>query len=217
MIDQVPPAFLDSFDLDLLAKDESTLVALDEHYVIRWFNPGWEVFARKNRGEAIPIRFGRGACYLEGIVGPLQGFFRAAFDNALLTGEPFELDYECSSERVFRHSHMLAMPIGREGLLLVHGIIIERPHDRAAYPSLEDAYRLPSGMIVQCANCRRVRRKDGSSWDWIPEWIAAMPPRTSHGICGCCRGFYWGSSCWSERVSPRRDISTHGRSPRRPC
>lgn len=191
------PAFLGRFDLERLAKDASTIVAIDERYATQWLNPGWEIFARENHGEAIPMRFGLGTCYLDGISGPLRGFYQAAFENALLTGEPFELDYECSSPQVFRRSHMLVLPVSGEGLLLVHSLVVERPHDRAEQPSLEEAYRLANGMILQCANCRRVRRKDGSSWDWVPAWIAATPPRTSHGICACCRGFYWGG--WKQR------------------
>lgn len=189
----VVPAFLGRFELELLQRDASTIVAVDDAYAIRWFNPGWEAFARANGGAAIRSRFGLGTSYLDGIAGPLRSFFRAAFDNSMLTSEPFELDYECSAPEVFRQSHLLALPVIGEGLLLVHSVVVERPHAHDEHPSLESVYRLPTGVIVQCANCRRVKRRDGSSWDWVPAWVAALPPSTSHGICASCRGLYWGA------------------------
>jgi hypothetical protein len=197
MIATAEPAFLNARELMRLAGDASTLIALDPHYSIQWVNPAWERFARDNGGAATLQRFAIGTSYLEGIGGPLRDYYRSAFDNALLTGEPFYLDYECSSSDVFRRFHMLALPVGGEGLLVTHSQIVERPHDREGHEALERAYRFPSGMVVQCANCRRVRRSDGSSWDWVPAWVTATPEVTSHGICASCRGYYWGA--WKNR------------------
>lgn len=197
MTETAAPALLSSLELTQLERETSSLIALDSNYAIQWVNPSWERFARENSGEAIPRRFGIGTSYLDGIEGPLRHYYRSAFENALLTGEAFELDYECSSADVFRRFHMLALPLGREGLLVAHSRIVEQPHDREAHEALEQAYRLPAGMIVQCANCRRVRRKDGSSWDWVPAWVTVVPPQTSHGVCASCRGFYWGT--WNPR------------------
>lgn len=188
------PTFLRKFELARLARDTSTVVALDDEYRIQWVNPSWERFARENSGDAIGRRFGVGASYLGGIGGPLRLYYQAAFDNALLTGEPFELDYECSSADRFRRFHMLALPVGREGLVVAHSGMVEHPHGGDACEALELAYRLPAGIIVQCANCRRVRRTDGASWDWVPAWVTVIPPQTSHGLCASCRAFYLGVS-----------------------
>lgn len=190
MIDTAVPAFLRNFELTRLARDTSTVIALGSDYRIQWVNPGWERFAGENGGDAIRRRFGVGASYLGGIGGPLRHYYQGAFDNALLTGEPFELDYECSSADVFRRFRMLTLPIGGEGLLVVHSGVVEHPHGREGCEALEDAYRLPGGILVQCANCRRSRRRDGS-WDWVPQWVTVVPPQTSHGLCASCRGFYW--------------------------
>jgi hypothetical protein len=193
MIDTAAPGFLDKLALPTLARDASSLIALDANYAIQWVNPGWERFARENGGTALLPRFGIGTSYLSGIGGPLRDYYRSAFDNALLTAEPIELDYECSSADVYRRFHMIALPLDREGLLVAHSGIVERPHDREGHEALERVYRFPAGMIVQCANCRRVRRNDGSCWDWVPSWVTVVPETTSFGICAPCRGYYWGA------------------------
>lgn len=192
-MDLTLPPFLKRFDLKKLGTEGSTLVAIDAHYVIQWFNDAWQRFALENHGELALATFGTGSSYLNGISGVLRDFYRTVFDNALLTGEVFGLEYECSSPTVYRRCHMRAFPFASQGLLLAHSSLIEEPIHRAESPPLEERYRLPSGVIVQCANCRRVRRNEEPSWDWIPSWVEKPPRGTSHGICAVCRGFYWGS------------------------
>jgi len=187
------PPLLAGFDAKRLSEDPSTLVALDEDNVIVWVNSGWERFARENGGECVLARFGPGASYLSGIDPLLRGFFKTAFGNALVTGDRFELDYECSSTRSYRQFHMAALPLGGRGLLLVHSRLVEDALQREASRLASAAYRGSTGSVVQCANCRRVRRADGSAWDWVPAWVERSPEQASHGICPSCRGYYWGA------------------------
>ena len=187
------PSYLARFDLERLSRETASIVALDCAYLIRWVNTGWEQFARENEGDAVLARWVPGASYLDGIQGPLRGLLQAAFENAQLVGEPFELEYECSSPDRFRACQLRALPFREEGLLLSHSILVEAPHERVACAALEASYRDPtSGLLVQCANCRRVRRLDARAWDWVPAWVEQIPDATSHGICAACRGFYWG-------------------------
>ena len=187
------PKLLAGFELERLEVDPSAIVALDADANIVWVNEAWLRFARENGGERGVERIGPGANYLNGIDPVLRGFYATAFENVMLTGEPFELDYECSSAETFRLFHMRALPIGHEGLIIVHSRLVERPHHRRGEPDNAALYRQATGMIVQCANCRRVRRVDGSGWDWVPEYVRQTPDGATHGICSFCRAYYWGT------------------------
>jgi hypothetical protein len=179
------------FDLPALESEGATLVAIGRTGVIEWTNRAWTEFARANRGEDVLARFGVGQPYLEGIAGPLRGFFEAIFQNALLAGAVSEHDYECSSPEQYRAFRMRVLPIDEHGLLLVHRLRVQQSHDRTPAPP-EGPYFRRDGSVVQCSNCRCVRRQDASAWDWVPAWVEAPPPRTSHGLCDLCFGFYWG-------------------------
>ena len=188
----VPAILAARFDVDALDRDESTNVAIDPAGTILWVNRAWERFATANGGADVLRRFGLGGSYLGAISPSLQGFYASAFSNALASGEPLELDYECSSAETFRRFHMRGLPIGQEGLLLEHSLVVEHPHDRAVLEPIDALYASPDGVVVQCSNCRRVRRTTGLAWDWVPAWVRSFPPRTSHGLCDSCRAFYWG-------------------------
>jgi hypothetical protein len=63
-------------------------------------------------------------------------------------------------------------------------------------PSLEGLYRDEHGLIKRCSNCRRICRpgpdEEGRpTWDWVPAYVAQMPPKTSHGTCALCAQFYY--------------------------
>jgi hypothetical protein len=188
----IPPFLSAWFDHRAIETEESTLVALDAAGQILWVNAAWERFALANDGADVARRFGPGTSYLDGMAEPFRSFFNAALSNTLMTGEVFESDYECSSTDTFRMFHMRALPIEREGLLLEHSLVVEHPHVRLSVELKEEAYVQPNGMVLQCGNCRRIRRAVAVAWDWIPAWVRSPPPRTSHGICNTCLGFYWG-------------------------
>jgi hypothetical protein len=186
------PVFLrDKYDEGALEADASSFAAIDAGATIVWTNKAWRDFAEANGGPR-SLRAGAvGLSYLEPIAPPILPFYAESFSRALETGTPLEQDYECSSDQVFRKFRLRALPVDQAGLLLEHRLIVERPHDREAAAPVESAYRDNNGIVVQCANCRRVQRPDRSTWDWIPEWVKEMPPRTGHGICAPCMGFYW--------------------------
>ena len=188
----IPPFLAEGFDVKALESDESTLIALDTECIVLWTNPAWARFAVSNGGADVLNRFGAGTSYLLGVSEALRGFYKAAFGNALETGAPFEQDYECSSPEAFRMFHLRALPFEGKGLLLEHSLIDVRPHQQIAFEPHSRAYARANGTILQCSNCRRVRRPLAAAWDWIPSWVRHPPSNVSHGLCSLCLGFYWG-------------------------
>jgi hypothetical protein len=187
---RLPSSFTSLFDSKVLHAEQSTLVALDPSGNILWTNDAWHEFARANGGGDCTERFGLGACYFDGIKGELRAYYETAFGDALRTGKVFEQDYECSSPELERQHHLRALPIIGDGLLVEHSVVRVVPHDREAAQGVESHYLDASGLILQCSNCRRVRRTESRHWDWIPTWVSASPPHTSHGLCDVCFGFY---------------------------
>lgn len=184
------PEFLKrTFDVDALRDERGAVVALDREGVIVWVNPAWERFAKENGAPEVVERFGPGARYLDGITGPLAPFFAEALERTRRTGEPWEMDYECSSPETWRLHHMRVMPIAEDGLLVEHSEVRARPHDRAACAPVEEAFRDEHGLMLQCSNCRRVHRV-GDGWEWVVSWVRSAPAPVSHGLCASCAGHY---------------------------
>ena len=124
------PTFLrERFDVTALVESPSTLVALAPTGTILWVNAAWSKFAWENGGNEILTKFGPGASYFDGLSPQLRGFYEAVVEKALQTGEPFIQDYECSSPEKYRIYRLRALPIGTDGLLLEHSLVVERPHE----------------------------------------------------------------------------------------
>jgi hypothetical protein len=47
-------------------------------------------------------------------------------------------------------------------------------------------YTGANGLIVACSSCGRLRRADGSSWEWVPGLVTHEVPNVSHGLCATC-------------------------------
>ena len=78
-----------------------------------------------------------------------------------------------------------------EGVLIVNSLVVEEPHQTAAVEPLSEHVG-PNGLIVQCSHCRRVQHtKVEGRWDWAPRYLARPPARTGHGLCPCCRDFFY--------------------------
>lgn len=187
-----PSLLGEAFDLDALEASESTFVLLDASCTIMWVNPAWSRFALANGGSDALARVGPPSCYLDGISGCLRVFYESKFADALRTGEAFEQDYLCCSRRETRTFHMRALPLGGRSILVEHGLLVEGPHVCEASAEVESTYVSARGLVVQCSNCRRVRRvRNRLTWDWVPAWVERPPRTTSHGLCAACVGFYF--------------------------
>lgn len=186
----LPASFASHFDALTLENDAATLVALDPAGIIVWTNPTWNAFARENDGAEVLTRFGVGARYLDGIAGGLRQFYDEVFVEVATKRRIVEHDYECSSATVERHLHLRVLPVPGAGLLLEHSTVWRAPLVRPHAEPMEHAYFNSDGLIVQCSNCRRVRRREPRRWDWVPAWVTQSHASTSHGLCEVCLSLY---------------------------
>lgn len=185
------PDFLAStYRKDALDRVDASIAALDASARILWVNAGWYTFARVNGG---PTELPAFTNYVGPIHGPLRTWTETVLQTALASGEVFEHDYECSTPDAIRTYRMRVLPFGAEGLLVEHSEI-ESHAAPPSEPAIEALYVDADGQIVQCSNCRKIRRPlagERESWAWVREWVAASHPRISHGLCTPCAGYYW--------------------------
>jgi CheY-like chemotaxis protein len=177
------------FDLAALDAEASTMVIVSGGGSILWVNAAWHAFGVAN--GATPEAIARGVGYFEAVQGELRTWILDAAARCSASGEVFENDYECSSPTVERKFRMRMMPVSEAGLLIEHSLRLESPHTGVAEEPDPANYRSDDGLIVMCSNCRRVRRFDKTSWDWVPTWVAVQPERVSHGLCFVCFKFYY--------------------------
>ncbi len=187
----LPPQIARRFGPLSLEKDPASIAVLNDDGVIVWVNAAWLSFGAANGGHGDPSGAGVGRRYAAAVQGEIRSWFDARLETCARTREPFELEYECSSPDVCRRFHLRALPV--DGfVIMLHSLMYERPHERDVLPPIEAQYRAPNGLTTQCSNCRRFKRLEGGSWDWIPAWVAGPPARVSHGVCAACIGFYYG-------------------------
>ena len=184
------PTFLapiyDEHALDAL---DASMAALDERGKILWVNEGWRRFALANGGDLELERF---PTYLDGIAGPLRDHFQQVLASAMASGDVFQQDYQCSTPDTLRDFRMRVLPFPPSGLLVEHTPIATLPPP-VGEPPIEVVFLDEHQQIRQCSNCRRVRRptSDGTEvWAWVRTWVARSHPRTSHGLCTPCMGYY---------------------------
>jgi hypothetical protein len=185
----LPPIVAGRFRVEALERDPSSIVGIAPDGRIGWANRAWFSFGRENGATTATIDVG--ANYLAAICGEVRPVFEGWVAGCLASGDPFELEYECSSATVYRSFHLRMLPLSGKALLLVHTLTEMRPCDRPSEPPDEARYRDEFGLIAECSNCRRIRDPVDSSWHWIPAWVETTPRWVTHVICPICRGFYW--------------------------
>lgn len=194
---RITPAFaaaLDKFDLNTLEHEPGAVYALDGELRLCYFNPAWFRFAAQNHGEpAISRRFGLGVPLAQAISGPLREFYLRAYSTVLQERSTWQHDYECSSDTVLRRYHQDSYPLANsKAVIVINSLLLEQPHAAADAEADERRYRDSHGLIVQCSHCRRVQRAaQPGHWDWVPAWVAVLPPRTSHSLCQPCYDYYY--------------------------
>ena len=184
------------FDLAVLDSIPATICGTWPDLRIAYVNPAWLAFAASNGAPELAQHGGLGTDLLRVVPTVTRPFYDEMFRRALATGEVTEHDYECSSPEMRRVFHMRVHPCPSGALVITHSLVRESPHLAEASEPLEALYRDAHGMIVQCVNCRRIRRSTSgtdstATWDWVPEYIAHIPPRTSHGLCFPCFQFHY--------------------------
>lgn len=198
MVTRLDPAIipqLRAFGLDSLEQTAHVVLAVWADGRVAYVNPAWEQFALEN--GAAPSLQGEGPIgrnVFDLMAGDLAPFYRRGWQSMLAANEVWQHRYECSSPTEYREYVMLSYPLhGPDpAVLIVHSLVVSAQHDRLPCSPIDDLYRTTDGIIVQCANCRRVRAPgDLGRWDWVPEWVDEIPPMTSHGVCAVCLERYY--------------------------
>ncbi len=190
-------AQLDRFSLQTLEQERGAIYALDRDLRLCYLNPAWYTFAWDNQGEPdISQRFPVGTPLTAAIQGPLRDFYADAYRQVLHDGQVWEHNYECASDTIFRRFHQRAYPIdGGHAVVVVNNLVVSHPYQQEHGPTTapnESSYRNSDGLIVQCSHCRRVQHADSPDrWDWVPAWVAKIPPRTSHSLCYPCYEYFY--------------------------
>jgi len=187
--------------LESLNSHSSTVYGLDSEFNISYLNPAWFKFSKDNGNNIfVNSEWSLGKHIFDAIPNVLESFYRDLFESALNEEESsvisMQSEYECSSPELYRRFSMHLYPMGKEGVVVVHSLVIEEPY-KSSPPkgeiTLDERHFIDKdGIIHQCADCRRIQNlNDKERWDWIPKYIKEPHPKTSHGVCPPCMQHYY--------------------------
>ncbi|HEY3928861.1 MAG TPA: hypothetical protein VGL89_10820 [Candidatus Koribacter sp.] len=182
-----------AFSYERVEADPAVMYLLDPQSRIVYCNLAWNRFANDNDAPELVREKVIGTSVLDVTVDPLRGFYEHIYSQVKKAREPWEYNFECSSDEQYRMLRMRIFPLPKSFLLVENSVRVERPHTAVAVDTTEFCYTDSRGMVVMCAHCRRTRHPDTDRWDWVPRFVANLPPNTSHGLCKNCRSFYFGS------------------------
>jgi len=187
--------------LESLNQHPSSVYGLDANLNIAYLNPAWFQFAAENGGNQFnPDLWSLNRNIFDCIPNVLESFYRDLFESTLYEKEsPLiakQASYECSSPELFRLFSMHLYAIGSVGIIAINSLSVEETQtpNLPAKGNAFDAsnYIDENGLLIQCANCRRVQRLDNpEQWDWIPKFIEQKHSHTSHGVCRPCMEHYY--------------------------
>lgn len=190
-IDEAFAAQLTPFDLEPLSVTHNVVYAVDQQWRLRAFNEAWEQFARDNGGARVLTDYPLRTSILGAMHPLLAQYYRERYGLAIRRGQPFENDFECSSDQIYRRFHQTAYPLSTgTGLLIVNHPCLIRPIESAGKPFSED-YIKSNGLIAQCCHCRMVYNNRHGRWDWVPELVATVRRDVSHTLCPPCLDYYY--------------------------
>lgn len=168
-------ALLAPYDLKNMHSSPHTIYGVwaNDNLTMGYANSGWFDHAKFNGGTAPYFYKPMGISLLASMPELLRPFFAENFRRVIREQRPWEHIYECSSPERYRLLHMIVFPLHRDGsssprtiplsphdgLLVIHSLRVERPHDRLPLPPLDHLYRDTNGFLQQCVHCRRVLRQ----------------------------------------------------------
>lgn len=181
---------LTDWDLETLEREEGSVFGLSADLRLTWFSGGWRAFAISNQGQQLLETYPVGRSALDCIPPPLVDWYRQGFARAAETHTPWTHTYECSSPTLFRQFLMTVYPLaaGAGFFLVVNSIVRQIPVGAGPYTPVPVPHP-PSGLVVQCAHCRRFRVNAPAGhgdWAWIGPWLNAPPTDVSHSLCVPC-------------------------------
>ena len=204
LLDRCSPGFellLEPYLLDAAERHAATVYGMWPDFRLAYFNPAWSWFAHENGADpVVATESYLGTSVLEvtpEVLRPFYGeLFRACLNGMARRNRPIQHLYECSSAGLFREFVMTLYCLrGAAGLLVVHALVVECPHDPERRPSRVphlSAYLDADGLIHQCTHCRRTRNlEQPDRWDWVPAWVERIPRQSSHTLCEFCLQQYY--------------------------
>jgi hypothetical protein len=195
--------------LEALELESGSAYVISPSFQVTHANSAWSHFATSN-GAAFLASVSTGSWnVMLATSPPLRPFYQSAFARLLAGEEAWTHVYDCSSAALFRVFSMHVYPLAHHGgLIVTNSPVIERAHnpaDREPRLGLVSTYLQESGLIVQCAHCRRIRRPGlPETWDWVPAWVESCPPNVSHGLCHPCFEYHYGLPMEPERSVEER-------------
>lgn len=188
---------LAGIDFDTIESSPHSIFALSPDLKLIYFNQAWFDFAEENNGEpGISTRFSLDTPFEAGVSGLLKDFYIESYKDVIREMKVWKHEYECSSPGNYRLYHLNAYPLkNKQGIIVVNSLQIDRVIDETFRPistlSIHN-YEDPNGLITQCSNCRKTKRKNPSEiWDWVPVLVEEFRRNISHSICPICYDYYW--------------------------
>jgi hypothetical protein len=198
LVVHVDPAFrplLAAFDLEAFDRDESSIYGMWPDTRLAYVNAAYQRFAVSEGGPRACVDGTLGVRVIDTVLPVLRPFYEQLYARARASAEPITHRYDCHSPELERKYDLRLFSLGGgQGLLAVHALVLSRPHAVTADAMLARYAAKPSGLVIQCAHCRRVERaNERGRWDLVPEYVARSPERTSHGLCRLCAEYHWGT------------------------
>lgn len=176
--------------LALLEAERYPVFALDGDLRLAFLSRSWFTFASDNGGEEMLASWGIGRSVLDATPEVLRPFYREGLSSALGSRRMWAHEYLCSSPDKERRFRMLAAAIPG-GLVVSNALVVELEIRATAPPDAATYADWTTGLIHQCASCRRTSRAaDPTIWDFVPAWVAKQPPNTTHVLCPTCTVTY---------------------------
>lgn len=181
-----------------LEASKVSIYAVTRDFRLAYFNAAWVTFGLENGGDANVMKSLLGQSVEPQWANIMPERFRATFEQVLNSNEyeyvrPPNIFYMCHSESQHREFSMDVIRLkGDAGLLLVNNLMVEHRHEKehgeALVPETGDVtpYLDDQGLVVQCANCNKVRNFQDDRWDLVLSLVANALTNTSHGICQDC-------------------------------
>jgi hypothetical protein len=195
--------------LESLNSHPSAVYGLDSKFYIVYQNPASLNFSEQNNNSHVSVESSLGKNIFDIIPEALATAYKELFTSVLNDKSTLmisrQFEYECSSPELYRSFSMHIYPLGKDGLLIVHSLLVEEPYisllGEVANIVDEDNYIDKNGIVTQCANCRRIKNlSNEGQWDWITKWVKEAHKPTSHGICKPCMQHYYLHS-WDQHNS----------------
>jgi hypothetical protein len=182
--------------LEALELETGSAYVLSSALRVAYANSAWSQYAISNGASFLASAAAGSLDVMLATSPPLRPYYRAAFARLLAGNEVWTHVYDCSNAERFRVFAMHVYPLSHQaGLIVTNSLVIERAHDpESREPQLDLArtYVQESGLIIQCAHCRRIRRTSGrEGWDWVPVWVESCPRNVSHGLCHPCFQYHY--------------------------